>query len=63
MKISRASADTWDVHNGSGYWVAWVKMVGTQLKLMSTSAPLTDDERSNLAQKISREIGSSVSGV
>lgn len=51
--------ECFDVLNAQGYWIAWAKVVvlnGT-LQLMSTAAPLTDNERSELALKIGAMLG------
>lgn len=51
----------YDVLNRDGYWIAWVKAdANGTLRLMSTGAPLTDEERETLAGQVACAIDSRV---
>ncbi len=60
MKLVNLSASEFDVVNARGYSVAWIARRDGGLRLMSTSAPLTDVERGQLAAKCGLLAGEAV---
>jgi hypothetical protein len=60
MKLINLSASEFDVVNARGYSVAWIARRDGGLRLMSTSAPLTDAERGQLAVKCALLAGEAV---
>ena len=61
MKLVYLNASEFDVVNGrTGYSVAWLARRDGGLRLMSTSAPLTDAERGQLAAKCALLAGEAV---
>jgi hypothetical protein len=62
MKLVALNASEFDVvNNSTGYSVAWLARRDGCLRLMSTSAPLTDAERRSLAAKCAVLAGEAVS--
>ena len=49
-----------DLKNEAGYWIAWLKRRNGKLYLMSTGAPLSNNERISLAESAARAIGETV---
>lgn len=61
MKLVYLNASEFDVVNDrTGYSVAWLARRDGDLRLMSTSAPLTDAERRSLAAKCALLAGEAV---
>lgn len=49
-----------DFKNQAGYWIGWAGRVNGVMTLKSTAAPLSNDERIELAEKVSAVIGERV---
>lgn len=62
MNFIQLNATEWDVvHTATGHSIAWIQArLDGSLQLMSTSAPLTDAERAQLAAKIADAVGGAV---
>ncbi len=57
VRIEARNDGTADAFNDAGYWIAWTKMDDNgRVRLQGTSAPLSDEERQALEERITSAI-------
>jgi hypothetical protein len=59
--VGRFKGEAYDLESTRGVWLGWVRRVEGRLRLASTSAPLTDEERRYLAWRATGAIEETVS--